>query len=122
MNDAFERKLDINSPSGVGMKGGMNYDKGIEKGLEKGKKGIEKQAIGLADTIVDVSNLVNISIPSNNLASSIIYNNQRTDASMNAPMLYIDKYYQNSPQDQHNLAHILETQRMNRAVAIGAKV
>ena len=71
-----------------------------------------------------LESIVQSSMPSlrSNNATYNYYNDNKTDNRQEAPLVAIDKYYQNSEQDQKNLAYKMEMARRERALAIGANI
>ena len=126
MNSAYRNALSIHSPSKVAMYNTEMYGKGAEIGLEKSKKGVEKEATDLANTVIDASKLV-YTPPFMGAAGSAsyyynYYNDNKTDNRQEGPLVNIEEYHQNSEQDQQNLAYKIEMLYRERALAKGAKI
>lgn len=108
----MEREFGIHIPGGAAV--------GIEKGTSKAVKATEKMVNEIANAS-DIEKSMSRTLTT----SAAQYQSNNYDHSVRSshsgPMLNIEKYYQNSAQDQQRLAYMLEIQRREVAMAIGAK-
>jgi hypothetical protein len=109
----MEREFGIHIPGGAAV--------GIEKETPKAVKAAEK----MVDKIANVAS-VEKSMSRTLTTSAAQYQSNTYDHSVRTshtgPMLNIEKYYQNTAQDQQRLAYMLEIQRRETALAQGVRL